>query len=116
MLPKAFRGLSQIQIQKLFDNKKVLKSKYVALRYELTTHSSDNENVKFAVGVSNKLFKTAVEKNKLRRIVQNNLSELVSNHAEIAKLPFNIFVLLYRQPETDFRSQLLSELQKLLKQ
>ena len=105
MLPKHLR-LPARQIPIIAYRGQKIDGKFIAVRF-LADNTLDNPL--FAITVSTKASKSAVERNRIRRVLKVKLEALIS----AGKIKTGKYLLLIRTPEVD-ESGLLLELEQLI--
>jgi ribonuclease P protein component len=96
-LNKSERLKSRKQIEQLFKEGKSFVVFPYKVFYVFTNHrQSTNEGLQFGIGVSNRNFKKAVDRNRIKRITReawrlqkNELKELTTKQ----EVPFNVFLI-----------------------
>ena len=78
MLPKINRGLGKDEIDAVFANTTATKNEYFTV---LKREIKDETQPRFAILVSKKLAKRAVDRNRMKRLVFDQIQEELSNYS-----------------------------------
>lgn len=94
MLKKAFKLKSSITIEKLFKNGHRSKDDHFFYNYK----KNNSAHPKFAVSVIKKFKLNAPQRNRFKRQIFNSIEQILKNNPNLAKLNFNIFIILHTIP------------------
>ncbi|MEA4910877.1 Ribonuclease P protein component [bioreactor metagenome] len=121
MLKKLYK-LTSLEIKSLFTKdtpNKVVRGVFFDIKYVSKKEESSKENFKFAIVLSQKNFKKAVERNKIRRQIFSILENYLKQ--QNLKKEANIYFLIYPKKEIrklkflDLKKEVYNVLDKIIK-
>lgn len=112
MLPKNNRFRSDISLKKIIRRGKKVRSQHLLLMYD--NLESAESAPKFAIGLSKKLKKRGVHRNRLRRQLYQAISEVSQTDTNVP-VGKGYFLLLLAIPEGKSYQLFVSELKELIK-